>query len=293
MLAWTFSRRGFWYLSKNVARSRIDNVFPSLENCSDAELEKLYDDYARTCGDSEAPADVSARHGKWVLVGQNAPKNSYCGTWQKHKACLRTELHNQRGLDLVSHSKQVYWRNVHRFCDSPLCSVCFRYGWARRLADHATQRIFEASKRFGKPDHIIVSPPQSDWNLFEFHNEKYRAKVNKLLYSLGVVGGCQLLHAFRYASSQEALDKGVLQGFYWSPHSHLVAFILDYKCRRCPKLYKASEVNCAGCDGFENRVRHSYKDWKYIIKVKEERVSVFGTLYYEASHASVMVEGSR
>jgi len=266
------------------------SVFPSIVGYSESELEKLYSDYARSFGDCEAPKDVSAHHGKWEVVALRSATNSYCGTFQKFKICNRVKLHAQSNLDGVSHVGDVFVRKIHRSCNSPLCSVCCFSGWAKRLADHATQRLEVASKRFGLPQHIIVSPSVSDWSLFEFENVKFRLKVKKLLYSLGVVGGCMLNHGFRYASYQESIDKGVLFGFYWSPHLHVVGFILGgYKCRRCPRLYKASVSVCGSCDGFEAKVRRSYEQNRMIVKVKDERITVFGTVWYQANHSSIRV----
>ena len=165
------------------------SVFTSSYGLSPKELEQLYLDYAKSFGDCEAPKDVSAHHGFWELVGQHPATNSYCGTFQKFKGCLREDLHRNSNLDGASHvGGEAFVRKIHRWCNSPLCRVCCFSGWAKRLADHATQRIEVASKHYGMPQHIIVSPPPSDWGLFEFENEKFRLKYKKLLYSLGVVG---------------------------------------------------------------------------------------------------------
>lgn len=171
-----------------------------------------------------------------------------------------------------------------------MCSVCCFSGWARRLADHATQRIEVASKRFGKPQHIVVSPPESDWGLFEFHNDLFRLKVKNLLNSFGIVGGLYINHGFRYADLIEAREKGVMPFWRWAPHGHVVGFILGgYKCRSCPKLIRASASVCGACDGFEAKTRRSYLQGKTIVKVKDERATVFGTIWYAANHSSIRV----
>ena len=82
------------------------------------------------------------------------------------------------------------------------------------------------SKRFGLPQHVVVSPSESDWGLAEFHNDRLRVKVKKLLFDRGVVGGCLIFHGFRYADYQESIEKGVLYGWRWSPHFHSLAFLL-------------------------------------------------------------------
>lgn len=141
------------------------------------------------------------------------------------------------------------------------------------------------------PQHIIVSPPESDWGLFEFENAKFRLKYKKLLYSLGVVGGCWINHGFSYASYRESIEKGVLWGWNWHPHAHVVAFIVGgYKCRCCPKLNHAGVYSCAGCDEFEARVRRSFEQNKTIVKVKDERITIFGTIWYQANHSALPVK---
>jgi hypothetical protein len=228
-----------------------------------------------------------------VLVGQSPPTNSYCGTFSSFKICNRVDLHAQSNLEGVSHAGAVFVRKIHRSCNNPQCSVCCFSGWAKRLADHASQRLEVASKHYGKPEHIVVSPPVSDWGLFEFTNAKFRLNVKKLLNSLGVVGGCMINHGFRYADYQESLEKHVLFGWYWSPHVHVVGFILGgYKCRSCPKLSHAGVYSCADCEGFEARVRRSYGGNKTIVKVLSERITVFGTIWYQANHSSIQLRVS-
>lgn len=266
------------------------SVFTPIKDLSQKELEQLYLDYAKSYGDSEAPKEISAHHGFWELVGQRPATNSYCGTWWKFKGCLRGDLHRQVNLDGVSHAGKAFVRKIHRWCNSPLCRVCCFSGWAKRLADHATQKLEVASKHYGVPQHIIVSPPPSDWGLFEFDNAKFRLKVKKLLYSLGVVGGCMLNHGFSYASYQESIEKGVLFGWGWHPHAHVVGFILGgYKCRSCPKLVRASVHTCAGCDGFARALRRSFEQSRTIVKVKDERITVYGTIWYQANHSALPV----
>jgi hypothetical protein len=143
----------------------------------------------------------------------------------------------------------------------------------------------------GLPQHVIVSPPESDWGLAEFHNGEYLAKVKKLLNVRGFVGGCSIFHGFSYADYYESVSKGVLYGWRWHPHVHCIAFLLDGygKCRRCSKLGRASVATCAGCDGFESVTRRCYVDDKTIVKVKDERITIFGTAWYQLNHSSIKV----
>jgi hypothetical protein len=248
------------------------------------------------------------------LVGQHPATNSYCGGFKKLMICDRVELHGQSNLDGVSHVGEIFGSVVPMSCNSPLCSVCYMR-WARREADHIAQRIEKFSVGYvdskgkkhmalGVPYHIVASPVQKDWNLAEFHHEEFRAKVRKLLYEVGCVGGVTIFHGFAYANYYESFEKGVLFGWYWRPHTHNIAFIKGGygKCRTCSKYVRryrtgggkwieqhGSEVVCQNCDGFEARVRRSNKVNGYIIKCLDERTSVFGTAYYQLTHCAVEV----
>jgi hypothetical protein len=269
----------------------IDLVFPSVRGLSEVDVEKLYQDYAKTYGDSEAPKVISAHHGFWELVGQRPKTNEFCGTFSGFMGCDKVELHGRSHLDGEVHAGEVFTRKVYRSCHSPRCSVCCFSGWAKREAEKVAQRIEVASKRFGLPQHVIVSPPESDWGLAEFHNGEYLAKVKKLLNVRGFVGGCSIFHGFSYADYYESVSKGVLYGWRWHPHVHCIAFLLDGygKCRRCSKLGRASVATCAGCDGFESVTRRCYVDDKTIVKVKDERITIFGTAWYQLNHSSIKV----
>ena len=267
-----------------------EKAISSIRGLSEREVEELYSVYAKSFGDCEAPKEVSAHNGFWELVGQRPANNSYCGRFLSFKICNRVELHAQSNLDGVSHAGQVYVYKAHRSCNNSQCSVCCFSGWARREADKIAQRIEVASKRFGKPQHIAISPPESDWGLAEFENEKFRVKVKTLLSDVGVVGGCLIFHGFRFANYWESIEKGVLYDWRWSPHIHSLAFILGGygKCRFCC----SGRSKCLSCEGFEGRVRRSYVKNKYIIKCLDERITVFGTAWYQLNHSAIRVVSS-
>ena len=87
------------------------------------------------------------------------------------------ELHANAGLDGVSHAGEVFVRKIHRSCNSPLCSVCVFSGLGEAIWLIMLLRGLEVtSKRFGLATAILfLSPPVSDWGLFEFDNAKFRA----------------------------------------------------------------------------------------------------------------------
>ena len=263
----------------------------SIRGLNEKEVKELYDDYAKSFGDCEAPIEVSARHGDWELVGHGPQTNGYCGRFLKFKVCNRVELHAQSHLNGVSHVGQVFVRKIHRSCNNPRCPTCCFSGWAKREADKISQRIEAASKRFGNSQHIIIPVPLSDYGLAEFHNDKLRAKIQKLLSDRGVIGGCLIFHPFRFANYQESIEKGVLYGWRWSPHYHCIGFILSGygKCRNCSTVAKFGRSKCFNCDGFEGRTRRSYQKDNYLVKVMDERITVFGTAWYQLNHSGINV----
>jgi hypothetical protein len=277
----------------------IDSVFPSIRGLSEKDVEKLYFDYAESFGDCEVSVDISAHHGLWELVGQRPKTNEFCGSFSGLKICDNVELHGRAHLDGEVHAGEVFYRKTYRSCHSPQCSVCCFSGWAKREADKVAQRIEVASKHFGLPEHVIVSPSNSDWGLAEFHNGEYLAKVKKAMNDRGFVGGCSIFHGFSYANYYESVSKGVLYGWGWHPHVHCIAFLLGGygKCRHCSKLGRASVAVCGSCDGFEARTRRCYVDDKTVVKIAEdiamhrrdERITVFGTAWYQLNHSAIRV----
>lgn len=57
----------------------------SIRGLTEKEVKELYDSYAKSYGDCEAPTEISARHGDWELVGHGPQTNSYCGRFLSSK----------------------------------------------------------------------------------------------------------------------------------------------------------------------------------------------------------------
>lgn len=277
------------------------DFFPDFKSFQDKQ--ESYTAYAQLFGDCNDARQFQYEWGNWVLVGRGRQTNSKCGQFLTFKICNRVELHKQTSLDGVSHVNEVFVRPSHYWCNNCHCPVCFLHGWAKRLADHAAQRLEKASKGYvdekgfkhsalGSPQHIVVSPSLSDYGLVEFRNKDFLKKAKVLLNEVGVLDGCIIFHGMRYADYHESLRKGVPFGWRWNPHLHVVGFISGGygKCRHCKFQLKKTFVGCSTCDGFEHRVRESYKTSRYIIKCLDERTSVFGTIWYEASHMTVKKE---
>jgi hypothetical protein len=285
-------------LDKGIEQIDFFPDFKSFQN-----KEESYTAYAQLFGDCDDSRQFQFEWGKWVLVGHGQQTNSKCGQFLTFKICNRVELHKQTSLDGVSHGSEVFVRPSHYWCNNCHCPVCFLHGWAKRLADHAAQRLEKASKGYvdekgfrhaalGSPQHIVVSPNLSDYGLVEFHNKDFLNKAKVLLNEVGVLDGCIIFHGMRYADYHESLRKGVPFGWRWNPHLHVVGFISGGygKCRHCKFQLSKTFAGCSTCDGFEHRVRESYKTNGYIIKCLDERTSVFGTIWYEASHMTVEKE---
>jgi len=207
-------------------------------------------------------------YGDFQLVGQGKVTNEKCGQFVGFRGCPNVDLHKLITLDGVNYSGKVYVRKVFHSCDKPSCPVCYKHGWAVREAGRIEARLREASKRFGLIEHIVASVPPRDYGL---SLKALRSQVDKALKKRGV-HGVKIFHGFRYS---------VRKQWYWSPHFHVLGFVLGgYKCRGCMK-------DCAGCDGFEVRTRKHFQNDGYIVKVLPKRKTVGGTAWYQLNHASV------
>ena len=225
--------------------------------------------------------DGWASFGEFQLVGNGKVTNEFCGKFLGYKGCLRVENHNKiifnkHGVP-VNCSGKVYIKIVHHYCDKPSCPACYRYGWAVRETCNVELRLAEASKRFGRVEHIVCSVPSKDYRL---SFEVLRRKVTEVLFGCGVFGGVLIFHGFRYDLKKH---------WYWSPHFHVLGFIRGgyARCRHC------KGGNCYACDGFEGRVYRCYRENGYIVKALEERITVGGTAWYQLHHSTIRVNVKR
>jgi hypothetical protein len=213
------------------------------------------------------------------LVGNGDATNGYCGQFFHKKGCLRVDLHNLV-LNPDFHGK-VFVRNVRNWCCKPSCPVCFKQGWAVREAGNIKERIDEGRKHFGLAEHVVCSVPVKDYGL---NLKQLRRKAVVVLYKRGVIGGCLIFHGFRYRPDT---------GWRWSPHFHVIGFILGgyARCRNCKFL---RERNCqANCDGFHARAWRLFNEDGYYVKVLGKRKTVFGTAWYQLHHSTYEVGGKR
>jgi hypothetical protein len=286
------------------------NFFPNIDDYNNKM--ELYSAYEQLHGDMGDHRQFHFEHGDWIVVGHGQKTNSKCGQFRRYDGCLRSELHKQNRLNQSSHVDQVYVHMVHYWCFSYSCPTCFFRGACMREAEHGTQRLKFASvggkdakgvyhAPQGDPQHIIISPPLADWNLAEFEHKKFALKVREILRSVGVESACCIFHGFRYANYAESLEKGVPFGYWWSPHFHVVGFIVGGygKCRNCETAHVVHTKGgkavtkygdkryCMSCDGFERKVREVNEKNGYIILNTDERTTVFGTLLYQMSHMAI------
>lgn len=262
-----YSRVGSKF-SQDFEADIFDDEQPSVENIKS--------------GLAKSPPALEGGYGEYgifQLVGHGHVTNERCGTFRQVVGCSNEHLHRKTAFDksgrLVNYSGKGYFKPVFHSCDKPSCPVCYERGWAVRQAGNIEFRLEQASKKFGLAEHIIVALPPKYWSL---DYKGLRRLCARVLSSRGIIGGCLIFHGFRY---------NVRQQWYWSPHFHVIGFILGgYRCRGCPKCVK-------GCGGFVDRnYRLNEVDGCYV-KVKGKRKSIFGTAWYQLHHSSVRMDVKR
>lgn len=216
-------------------------------------------------------------------VGTGNQTSYRCGQFLGWAGCLNIEEHNHSTLDGVDHTGKVFIKRVFHSCDRPECPVCFKKGWAIREAGKAESRLKEAQKRFGVAEHIIDSIPIADYGL---PFEKLKDNSLKAMRARGYIGGIMIFHAQRFANPAEAARKGIPAGWRYSPHFHYLGFLDGGygSCRGCKK----SRDKCWGCKGFEGETRRLNVTDGHIVKVKGARKTIFGTLWYQMNHMTVI-----
>lgn len=191
-------------------------------------------------------------------------------------------------MDGVDYTNKIYHKRSWHHCNKPECPVCYAKGWAVREARRAEIRLNYAAAELGMQiEHIVVSPPQD----LDISFGELRQLTLKAMLVRGVVGGLWVYHHFRYRNRMVSLRSGLPIGWFRSPHFHVVGFIKGGygNCRNCSFQKDGSFVKCreGGCNGFEAVTRRAYLKDGFIAKVKEERKTVGGTVWYQLSHASL------
>lgn len=245
---------------------------------------------------------VEAQRFGYMRVGSGEQKDERCGKFMGHVGCLRVELHDKISLDGKDHSGKAYIKRVYHSCDRPECPICFKR-WAVKEAGAAEERLKKISMGYvddkrkkhmglGQVEHVIVSCPKTDYDLVY---EKLKVKALKAIRGRGFLGGFMIFHAERFANFREAQIKGVSYNWRYEPHFHFIGFIDGGygRCRSC-RIHR-NRAECWHCDGFEGVTRRLNVSDGYIVKIAEDRFhrklvrkSIFGTLYYQLNHATLI-----
>jgi len=156
-------------------------------------------------------------------------------------------------LNKEKHSNgKVFLKPFEKSCFRADCVKCC-FKWLGREASKSTKRMEKYEKQSKKTlKHIIVSVPS-----FDYYKEKkiLSKKVRKILKEVKADSGLIIFHPFR-------LDKKI-DMWYYSPHFHVLGF------------------------GWVEGVAEAYNKYGYVIKNLGKRDSVFGTIYYQLSHAGI------
>jgi hypothetical protein len=227
----------------------------------------------------------------YTLVAHGKIKNSSCGTFLRRKVkklrgCLRVNLHNHTDLNGVNYANMIFAKRVFYSCNRPECPSCGVSGWAVREALRAEARLkYIEQKLCVKFEHIIISPPQK--KVFSSDEELRKFLLGAML-ARGVVGGLWVHHYFRYHGFNESFV-GERPHYFKGQHFHVLGIIKGGygNCRTCWCQVNKTFDKCKECNGFEGVTRRAYDKDGVIAKVKEERKTLGGTVWYELSHASL------
>jgi hypothetical protein len=225
------------------------------------------------------PVD-DAGHEEWEPVGRGLPSSPSCAVWRGLVACKDVDraegslMHEGLSLNCEDSSGKVVVRHKHWFCHNPRCPVCFIRGFSVRGARNIASRLEEGVRRgLGKIEFVTVSPPPEQRDL---PVPVLAKRARKALKDRGCFGGSAIFHGYRIDR-----ERGCL---VWSPHWHSLSFIRGGfdRCRNCRHEHGA----CASCDGFKGRELRGFAQDRYLVKVHDERQTVFGSAFYELNHAS-------
>lgn len=214
-------------------------------------------------------------HSNYAQVGRDpSVMLPCCGQFRCWNVCHETDFHDGVILNGVDFTGKSAVSPTHLWCKNWNCPRCFLHGacvvGARRIADRLAAFIEHG---LGKVEHVVFSAPQVCQSLPLESLFKVFLSVAK---DRGV-SGVGIFHG-RYINRE-------LGGLSWRGHIHVLGFIeggFD-RCRNCAHERDA----CADCDGFKGReVRGCAKD-EWIAKVTDERLSVFGTAWYQLNHHTV------
>lgn len=228
------------------------------------------------------------------MVGDSPATSGTCGKFKSPYYCDHDHpapLTYQGGAPLLplDGTHIIYAKPTFFGCYKAECNACFKTAWSKRASQQIADRIkYIANQNGWVPEHVVYSPPQEEWG---FPLEKLSRDAYGRLEARGVHGGVIIFHPCRKRKRKEAAETGKFEGWYISPHFHLIAFVkTEYlKCRTCKKPTSA----CLNCDGFNGITRREYEKDKSIVRVLGERATIEGTGWYQLNHAGYENEGGR
>lgn len=241
------------------------------------------------------------------LVAHGSVFDERCGTFMKPKTkhlvgCLNVHKHNGFvDLDGKNYSGLVFVQRVFHSCNRPECPSCAIRGWAVKLAKRAEAILEYAVDKLGYDEvfHVIVSFPKDCDMSFEA-KKQYAIQYMR---SLGIVAGCWIYHHFRYHRKDETHFGEPARYLKDNSHFHVLGFIKGGygNCRACSFNMDGAclKGKDGDCNGFNICAMRAYdkavKSGRVplIVKVKDKRKSVAGTLWYELSHASYCKSASK
>jgi len=188
------------------------------------------------------------------------------------RGCLNVDAHDQDLVDGTKAAGKVYVETYRRSCFRSECPVCYEK-WAGKGAGKIDHRI-EAGrgKGWGRPIHLVESPPEGDVRLLDYPALRKRAyEVAKMS---GLKGGCCIFHPYRRkcfacgAIVKEGYESCFFCGntakiWVFSPHFHMIGY------------------------GWIRGTAKGYKEHGWVVKNVGVRKSVSATAFYQLSHAGV------
>jgi len=214
-------------------------------------------------------------HEDFEPVGRGVKSSDWCAKWMSLVVCKNFDGHKAYG------ERKVVVKHKHAWCHRATCPVCFIRGWSVRGARNIVSRLDEGvQKGFGVAEHVTVSVPPEDYG---FDEKVLREKCRLALLDRGVFGGGMIFHGYRIDKKRRVL--------VWSPHYHTLGFVLGGfdRCRKCVH----NREDCRSCSGFKGKEIRGYEKDRYLVKVFDERQTVFGTAWYQLNHATVRVSAFR
>jgi len=207
----------------------------------------------------------------FVPSGRGVVSSDACASVHGQNVCKDVEAHkgvvkkDYNGV-VTDFTDKIIVRLIHWWCKNGHCPRCWLRGWSVVSARHGERRVDMAVKRgFGEPLHVIVSAPLASYGKLE---RDLRKDARKALRVRGFFGGLLVYHHFRIDRERDVLKVG--------KHYHCLCFNRSFN------------RGVGGVDeAYERLTREEFKKDGWIVKVKDRRATVFGTLYYELNHASL------